>query len=227
MEMKGIETVRRDWCELVSESMTTVLEIILKKNDIKEAVKYFKGVINDLLEGRVPINKLIITKSRSKSPKNYAGVQPHVELVKKLQQRGGETPGIGDRIGYVIIKGTEMLSKRAEDPIYVIERGLQIDPRYYIENQLLPPIERIFSTLKISKSELLGGGRQIGIFDALKKHEEKQALKEIAADQAKGFICIKCNKSYNRIPLIGMCDCGGSILFSSEKGPVGTLIVEH
>ncbi|MFH1978190.1 MAG: DNA polymerase domain-containing protein [Candidatus Aenigmatarchaeota archaeon] len=226
MEMKGIETVRRDWCELVSECMTNVISIILKKDDVKGAVKYFKSIINDLLEGRVPINKLVITKGMSKPVKSYVGIQPHIELVKKLQQRG-EAPGIGDRIGYVIIKGTEMLSKRAEDPSYVIEKGLQIDSRYYIENQLLPPIERIFSGLKISKSELLGGGKQMGIFDALKKHEEKQVDKEIPIEQVRGFICTKCNKSYSRVPLVGACECGGNILFSSEKGPVGTVLVSN
>jgi DNA polymerase I len=222
MEMKGIETVRRDWCNLVSDALGNVIEIILKKEDVKDAVRYFKSVIEDLVSGKIPIQKLVITKTMTKSTRSYVGMQPHIELVKKIQTRSpGEAPGIGDRIEYVIVKGTSLLSKRAEDPTYITENGLQVDPRYYIENQLLPPLERIFAGLGISKSELLGNGRQIGLLEAMRNgHHKKEEVKEIPIGLVNGFICNKCNKFYQRIPLIGSCDCGGKVLFSSEKGPV-------
>jgi DNA polymerase I len=135
MEMKGIETVRRDWCPLVSETVQRVLEILLKEDDVKGALKYFKGVVNQLVTGQVDIQKLVITKTMTKSAGSYDGKQPHIELVKKMQSRSpGEAPGVGDRISYVIVKGRDLLSNRTEDPEYVRERGLQIDPQYYIEN---------------------------------------------------------------------------------------------
>ncbi|MBU0530862.1 MAG: DNA-directed DNA polymerase, partial [Nanoarchaeota archaeon] len=59
LEMKGIETVRRDWCELVSETMKKVIEIVLKKEDIKGAVKYFNSVVTDLSEGKIDLQKLV------------------------------------------------------------------------------------------------------------------------------------------------------------------------
>lgn len=229
MEMKGIETVRRDWCPLVSETLKTVIEIMLKKEDVKAAVKFFKGVVKDLSEGRISIDKLVITKGISKSAKSYAGVQPHIELAKKMHARNpADAPGVGDRVGYVIIKGRDMLSKRTEDPAYVQEMGLQIDPCYYIENQLLPPIERIFSSLDVTKSELLGNGKQMGILEALRcavpaagagagtivKEEREASLGEV-----NGFICSKCSKFYPRIPLLGVCECGGAMRFSTSRGP--------
>lgn len=227
IEMKGIETVRRDWCELVSGVMKEVIEIILKKNDVKKATQYFTEVVNDLMEGKVSIQKLVVTKTMTKLPEKYAGMQPHVELVKKIAARTPrETPGIGDRIGYVIIKGTGLLSKRAEDPVFIIEKGLQIDSRYYIENQLMPPMERIFGALGISKSELLGNGKQTDIMHILNSHKHEQpALKEIPIDQMNGFICKKCSKFYSRVPLIGSCSCGGSVLFSSTQGQAETVMV--
>ena len=231
METKGIETVRRDWCGLTSESIEKVLETILKKNDIKLAVKYFKDVIDDVIAGKVPIRKLIITKTMTKRAEGYVGIQPHAELVKKIKKRSpAEAPGVGDRIEYVIIKGLELLSKRSEDPLYVIEKGLEIDSKYYIENQLLPPLERIFIALGISKTELLGKGKQIDLLGAInslnKKTYEVKEVEDIPLNEVKGFVCKKCYKTYPLPPLSGVCECGGPLLFSSSKGPAKKIIVQ-
>jgi DNA polymerase I len=225
IDMKGIETVRRDWCGLVSESTRNVIEIILKRDDPKAALKYFKGVIDDLLKKKIPMEKLVITKSMSKTPKSYIGMQPHIELVKKIQARNGEAPGIGDRIGYVIVKGTGLLSKRAEDPVYVMEKGLELDSQYYIENQLLPPLERIFGVLGFSKPEILGNGKQMFIFDAIKKHSAPEPVREIPLSDTTGFVCKSCSRFYARIPLVGMCECGGELVFSSPMGVAETVVV--
>ena len=106
-----------------------------------------------------------------------------------------------------------------------MERGLELDSKYYIENQLLPPLERIFISLGISKSELLGKGKQIGILEALKNHKEKR-LAEIPMSMVNGFICTKCNKSYRRPSLIGKCECGGDLFFSSPQGPAEFAVLE-
>lgn len=227
IEMKGIETVRRDWCGLVGDTMSNVINIILKKNDIKGAVSCFKEVVDDLVGGKIPIQKLVVTKTMTKPVKNYLGIQPHIELVKKVQARSPEeAPGIGDRIPFVIVKGTDLLSKRAEDPMYVVENGLDIDSNYYVENQLLPPLERIFIALGISKSELLGNGKQIGIMDVLRNQAKKKAeIKQIDQKDVTGYVCEKCSAFYPHIPLLGVCTCGGRILFASKKGQASVVNV--
>ncbi|HDM05923.1 MAG TPA: DNA polymerase elongation subunit, partial [Candidatus Aenigmarchaeota archaeon] len=166
---KGIETVRRDWCDLVSETLEEVLNAILKEKNVDKAVKIVKEKVEKIKTGKMNIQKLVITKSISKSLGSYKGIQPHVELVKKMRARDpASAPSIGDRVGFVIIKGPQMLSKRAEDPNYVLEHNLKIDDKYYIESQLLPPLERVFEALNVSKSELLSTGKQLGIFDIVK-----------------------------------------------------------
>ncbi len=213
IEMKGIETVRRDWCELVSETMNKTIEIILKKGDIKEALNYFNTVLKDLAANKIPIEKLVVTKSITKNPASYAGLQPHIELVKKMQKRNSlEAPGVGDRIGYVIIKGNQLLSKRTEDPEYVVQNKLEIDPVYYVENQLLPPMERIFVALGFSKSELLGKGRQFSLLEAARKPPAKSNIVE-------GFVCASCDNFYASAPLSGLCQCGGKIQIKTPGGP--------
>ncbi len=226
IETKGIETVRRDWCPLVGDSVRGVIDILLKKSDVKEAVKFFKVIVNDLVAGKTDLGKLVITKTMTKSARNYAGVQPHIELVKKMEQRApGEAPGVGDRVAYVIIKGTQLISKRTEDPSYVKEKGLQIDAGYYIENQLLPPVERIFKVLNVEKSELLGFGRQAGLFDMVRQQPE-ELVTGARWTEVTGFHCAKCRTAYSLIPLLGTCSCGGALLFSTARGPAAVVLAQ-
>jgi DNA polymerase I len=211
---KGIETVRRDWCNLVSETLKEVLDIILKEKDSKKALNIVKEKINDIRQGKMDINKLVITKSISKSLKTYKGVQPHVELLKKMRKRDpSSAPGIGDRIGYVIIKGTGQVSKRTEDPEYVVKHKIPIDSDYYIENQLMPPLERVFEVLNISKAEVLGSGKQSGLLDILSSSSKASDYVEYLEDKD-GFVCIECGNILQRVPINGRCDnCRGELVF--------------
>jgi DNA polymerase I len=213
--MKGIETVRRDWADITSETLLNVLEVILREQNPKKALNYVKEVLQKLEKNQIPIEKLVITKSISKPLKEYKGVQPHVELLKKLKKRApASAPGMGDRIGFVIVKGPQLLSDRAEDPEYVKKHGLEIDSRYYIESQVLPPLERVFEAMGISKSELVGMGKQLILAEAIKEAKKPE---KIVLNSIEGFVCNKCNKIFRRIPLIGKCNCGGEILFYSNN----------
>ncbi len=212
--MKGIETVRRDWCDLTSETLYNVLEILLKEQNPKKAFNYAKGILEKLQKNQIPIEELVVTKGVSKPLKQYRGIQPHVELLKKLKKRSPSTaPGIGDRIAFVIVKGAQLMSDRAEDPEYVKKHGLKIDSKYYIESQILPPLERVFEAMGISKSELVGVGKQLMLIEAIKNQKKPE---KIILNSIESFICSKCNQSFRRIPLIGKCKCGGEILFLSN-----------
>ena len=227
---KGIETVRRDWCDLVGETLNKVLEIILIEQNVKKAFEYVKKVVEKLQRNEIEIEKLIITKSISKPINEYKGIQPHVELVKKLQRRNPlNAPGVGDRIGFVIVKGIQKIAERAEDPEYVRKNNLPIDARYYIENQLLPPLERVFSAIGITRSQLVSGARQLllnQIFPNSKTCKEN-GLENIDIKEFQGFICTKCLKVYSLLPLSGKCYvCKGDIAFYSSKGFSKMVVIE-
>ncbi len=231
IEMKGIETIRRDWCPLVSETMRKVIDIILKEGDIQKSIASMRTVLESLKKNEVPLDKLTIVKGITKSPENYDGMLPHIELAKKLADRNPhDKPKIGDRLGFVIIRGNQMLSKRAEDPQYVSEHGLQIDSDYYINSQLLPPIERILISIGVTKGELLGSGHQTNIFDLMNGNKRKMKH-EISLDYSiktlegwENVVCQKCSRSYRRHPLQGVCECGGELLIAYH-GSVGRKIV--
>ena len=80
MDCKGIETVRRDNCPLVAKLMNECLRKCLIERDPKAAMEYAKQNISDLLCNRVDISQLVITKELTKTDKDYANKQAHVEL---------------------------------------------------------------------------------------------------------------------------------------------------
>ncbi|MCX6819467.1 MAG: hypothetical protein NT129_05735 [Candidatus Aenigmarchaeota archaeon] len=240
IEMKGIETIRRDWCQLVTETMENVINIVLKEGDLKKAIDEVRRVLEQLRKNEIPLEKLTVTKGITKSIEAYEGTLPHIELARKLTTRNPhDPPKIGDRLDFVIIKGNQMLSKRAEDPTYAKKHSLQIDSEYYMESQLFPPIERILNAVGITKSELLGSGRQVSIHDIMNpsnkrakpnidftvsKKQEKQTAENQTLDGWESIICKKCSRQYRRMPLQGACECGGELLIANH-GSIGSKIV--
>ncbi len=226
--MKGIETVRRDWPDIVTETMNVVLNIILKEGDVKKAIRFVQGEVDKLNAGSVNLSKLAVTKSITKSIDRYDGMLPHIELAKKIRDRDpSQAPVVGSRVSFVIVRGNQMLSKRAEDPDYIAENGLKIDSCYYVENQLIPPLERIFSVIGVDKGELLGKGRQCNLKDLLmpaaRNHKIETPPERVVVESPEGYLCRDCEKSFRRVPLMGRCECGGEIL-ASGGGSMGCMV---
>ncbi len=160
MDTKGIETVRRDNCRLVQNVITRVLELILEDRNVEEAEEFVKQTIADLLQNKVDLSQLVISKQLSRQ--DYANKQPHVELADRMRKRdAGSAPNVGDRVAYVIIKTAtgDKNYEKSEDPLYVLENNLPIDTKYYLDNQLSKPLTRIFEPILGDKRtrELLHG----------------------------------------------------------------------
>ncbi|XP_071914321.1 DNA polymerase delta catalytic subunit-like isoform X1 [Coffea arabica] len=161
MDAKGIETVRRDNCLLVKNLVTECLHKILIDRDVPGAVQYVKNTIADLLMNRVDLSLLVITKGLTKTGDDYEVKAAHVELAERMRKRDAATaPNVGDRVPYVIIKAAKGAKayERSEDPVYVLDNNIPIDPHYYLENQISKPLLRIFEPiLKNASKELLQG----------------------------------------------------------------------
>lgn len=160
MDMKGIETVRRDNCQLVQTVVDTCLRKILIDRDVAGAKAYAKQIIADLLQNKIDLSQLVITKALSKSGEDYAAKQAHVELAERMRKRdAGSAPGLGDRVAYVIVRASKGAAayEKSEDPIYVLENGIAIDTKYYLDNQLAKPLMRIFEPIVTNADEILAG----------------------------------------------------------------------
>lgn len=103
LDAKGIETVRRDNCRLVSNVVQQSLNKLLIDRDVQAAQEYVKKTISLLRQDKVDLSQLVITKALSKN--DYSAKQAHVELAERMRKRdAGSAPALGDRVAYVIIK---------------------------------------------------------------------------------------------------------------------------
>ena len=141
---------------------------------------FVKETIANLLQNKVDMSNLVITKALTKSVSNdddedgkpkgkgmfgskvYAAKQAHVQLAERMKKRdAGSAPALGDRVAYVMVKGAGDAKgyEKSEDPIYVLENNLPIDTKYYLENQLSKPLIRIFEPIlgEVKAASLLRG----------------------------------------------------------------------
>jgi|WetSurMetagenome_2_1015567.scaffolds.fasta_scaffold04856_2 DNA polymerase, archaea type len=187
IKVRGMETVRRDWCGLTSKTLKTCLELVLKEGKVDEAVEHVRSVVlrlqnQDLSLDPTLIEELTLTRRYTKSPGSYKNKQPHIQLVEKIRERGGTVPGVGDRVPFVIIQGKrgkkskELFVNRAEDPAYVLEKNMPLDTEYYVEKQILPPVLRIFESFGVTKERLCTKRGQSNLFafsEAPKEQKQK------------------------------------------------------
>jgi len=140
LDVKGLQTVRRDSCPYARRILTDILNSTMETSDPTRAVKIARKAKDDLLNGSVDISELIITKNYRGD--DYKVKMPHVTVVEKMRQRNpGSEPQVGTRVPFVIVKGdSKIMSDKAEDPSWVQTHNIPIDYQYYFEHQLETPI---------------------------------------------------------------------------------------
>jgi DNA polymerase I len=152
LDIVGLEVIRGDWAEVAKKVQEHVLEIILKEQSPKKAVDYVHTVIAELKQRKIPLHDLIIWKTLTKPPEEYAIKAPHVEAAKMLKEKGWRLTS-GDKVGYVILKGKGRLYSRVKP--YVFAKYDEVDVDYYVNSQVLPAAARILMFFDVTEEELL------------------------------------------------------------------------
>jgi DNA polymerase I len=152
LDIVGLEVVRGDWSDIARQVQEDVLVSVLKDQSTKKAVEGVTGMIRRLQRGEVPVAELIIRKTLTKPIEKYAIRAPHVEVAKQLMKEGWDIT-LGDKVSYVITKGSGPLYKRAKPSNRV--RPEEVDLEYYVENQLKPAAMRVLERLGVNESQLL------------------------------------------------------------------------
>ena len=155
----GIATKRRDYAPIVKTIYGGAIKILLQNetnamgNPVVNAAAFVKKWVNDMMENRVSLNQLTLTKSL-RSEYKMATPPAHKVLANRITARDpGNAPASGDRLSFVYFKqppgGPRLVSQgdRVETPAYMKANGLKPDPEYYIEHQLENPVGQLFSIL--------------------------------------------------------------------------------
>ncbi|MBI2654276.1 ribonuclease H-like domain-containing protein [Candidatus Woesearchaeota archaeon] len=152
LKIRGFETVRRNWSLIAKDAQEEVLDIVLREHDTKKALEYVKSVINDLKNKRIPMEKVVIHTQLQKEILDYAAKGPHVAVAQRLINKG-KPIGPGSIIKYVVTQGNDIIRNRSKLPEEIKEG--EYDADYYINNQVVPAVERIFNVLGYTKEDLL------------------------------------------------------------------------
>jgi DNA polymerase I len=152
LDIVGLEVVRGDWAVVAKRVQEKVLEIILKEQSPKKAVKFVQQFIYELRQKRVPFRDLIIWKTLTKPVEEYEIKASHVEAAKMLKEKGWKL-AVGDKVGYVVVGGTGRLYERVKP--YAFASYDEVDVEYYASKQVVPAATRILESFGVTEEQLL------------------------------------------------------------------------
>jgi DNA polymerase I len=128
--------------------------MILKDGKHEKALSHVQKIIKELIAKKVPIEKLIIRTQLSKAIDEYENIGPHVVVAQRMQELGLPVRA-GSMIEFVIAKGEKksLVREKAKLPEEVKEGQYDVD--YYLDHQIIPAIENIFSIFGVSREQLI------------------------------------------------------------------------
>ncbi len=145
----GIVLKRRDNAPLLKMIYGAAIQELLLRQDVVAATKVVREGVRALVEGKMKLSQLTITKSLRSE---YKTTPPaHKILADRMAVRDpGNAPASGERVGYVYIKpqagqkASSLQGDRVETPAYIRAKGLEPDYEYYILHQLMNPLSQLF-----------------------------------------------------------------------------------
>eukprot|EP01125_Pyxidicula_operculata_P001397 TRINITY_DN11290_c0_g1_i1.p1 TRINITY_DN11290_c0_g1~~TRINITY_DN11290_c0_g1_i1.p1 ORF type:complete len:1462 (-),score=412.66 TRINITY_DN11290_c0_g1_i1:67-4452(-) len=178
-ESKGLDLVRRDWCELSASMGSVVLDFILAEGKSREDVvleihNFLRTKSEEIRSGKIPLEQFIITKGISRAPEDYTDKNlPHIQ-VALANKRAGLPVKPGDFIQYLIFlpdtttdsnnttnnnkpssSSSHHLSSRAISPVQFKKEDKKLDIDWYLANQIHPPISRLCAPIEGTDSALI------------------------------------------------------------------------
>ena len=144
----GIVLKRRDNAPIVKDIYGGIIDILMNSHNIEEASTFLKESLQNIVDEKCGIDKLIITKSLRSGYKNPQQIA-HKVLADRIGRRDpGNKPNNGDRIPYVYIDNPDkkaLQGERIETPSYIKDHKLKINYSFYITNQIMKPVQQLFA----------------------------------------------------------------------------------
>ena len=149
----GIVLKRRDNADIVKHVYGGIINIIMNQRNIPRAIEFCKQECQRLLDGKISLDMLVITKSLKGYYKNPLQIA-HKVLADRMGERDpGNKPKSNDRIPYAYIekdvkRGEQILQgDKIEHPAYIRENSIKPDYKFYLTNQIMKPVGQIFALI--------------------------------------------------------------------------------
>ena len=178
----GIVLKRRDNAPIVKEIYGGIIDILMKERDIKKAVDFLQACIQNLVDEKYPMEKLIISKSIRSDYKNPQQIAHKVLADRMTARDPGNKPSSGDRIPYVYIHNPNrkaLQGEKIETPTFITENNLKVDYSFYITNQVMKPVQQVFALVLEKIWQMQGKASKISRF----KSDVKTLQRETAPDK--------------------------------------------
>lgn len=149
LKIMGLSLKRRDTCSIQKEIYGACIDLLMKNGSVRDAVAGVLRQLDDLVAGRVPIEKLTLTKALRSGYKKPMQIC-HYVLARRIGQRSpGEKPTPGDRIKYafILVPNAKKLLQgdKIETPEFIAEHKLPLDYGHYVSNQIAKPLLQLFA----------------------------------------------------------------------------------
>jgi len=148
LKYMGLVLKRRDNCDLVKDIYGGVLNILMKESEtVQSAIDFLNRSLTDLIDGKVSMDKLMITKALRSYYKNPQQIAHRVLADRMGKRDPGNKPKPGDRIKYVYVVNPDkkaLQGDKIETPEFIVENKIPIDYTHYITNQLMKPLQQLF-----------------------------------------------------------------------------------
>jgi DNA polymerase elongation subunit (family B) len=144
----GIVLKRRDNAPIVKDVYGGIIDILMKEQDTGRAISFLKDYLRNLVSEKIPLEKLVITKSLNSNYKNPQQIA-HKVLADRMGQRdSGNKPSVGDRIPFIYVHNPDkkaLQGERIEHPTYIRENNIRPNYTFYITNQIMKPVQQLFA----------------------------------------------------------------------------------
>ncbi|KAK6429147.1 DNA polymerase zeta [Oleoguttula sp. CCFEE 5521] len=208
-DAKGIETVRRDGTPAEQKMEEKALKLLFRTADLSQVKSYFQSQCAKIMTGRFSVQDFCFAKEVKLGTYANKGPAPPGALIatKRMLKDPRLELQYGERVPYVVIAGAPgaRLWERCVEPERLLhDEHAELDAEYYINKNLIPPLERIFNLVganvrqwfdempKIQRIRMLGG-------PVMKEGEAAASKKKTMESYMGSSLCVVCR---DRLPPI-------------------------
>lgn len=158
LDSKGIETVRRDTCEMVGKILGKSISILFETKNLSALKEYLAKQIRKINSQKTILKEFIIAKEVRLGTYRSNILPPSAQIAyEKHLIDNNYLPRFKERIPYLVILNDKN-SKKLKDCIISVDvffktKKIILNTKYYIEKLILPAVGRILEPIKVDVFE--------------------------------------------------------------------------